>query len=79
MTNLAGSHTSIDRFLAAGKINTVAFVHFSFPLAALIMKLPAVAVTDISCRIDRAMINAKVIVINFFIKDHSHILMLHLF
>ena len=51
MTDLAGSHAPIDCFLTAGKINAVAFVHFSFPLAALIMELPAVAVTDIGYRV----------------------------
>ena len=51
MTDLAGSHAPIDCFLTAGKINTVAFVHFPFPLTALIMEFPAVAVTDIGCRV----------------------------
>ena len=41
---LCREHTPIDRFLAPGKINTLAFVHFSLPLVALIMEFSAVAV-----------------------------------
>lgn len=41
MTNLAGKHTLINRFLTVGKINEVAF-----PFVALIMEFSAVAVTE---------------------------------